>query len=130
MFKKHKNDPEVTIPQSKEMIENHLKNFEALRQAQQEKRMRAIEEEPRLEEFENYLRQHINDYIASIQPHTIELPLATYVYCCYTNIKQIITRNDYPGDKDFKNWFIKKDIGYIREIISHEIGIYIQLCHH
>lgn len=130
MFKKHKNDSEVTNLQSKEMIENHLKNFEALRQTQREKRMRDIEEEPRLEEFENYLRQHINDYIASIPPHTIELPLATYVYCCYTNIKQIITRNDYPGDKDFQNWFIKKNIGYIREIISCEIGMYIRLCHH
>lgn len=93
-----------------------------------EYRQKRIEENPRLEEFENIVKQYVNDYIIyQIQEagkrDKVWNPTMDSVYFCYTRIKGQLMFND---DKEFREWYIKTDISEIRQIISHEISMYMQ----
>lgn len=97
-------------------------------QLSEEYRRKKLEEFPRLEEFENIVKQYVNDYIAfqsksySDQGLTWN-PTTDSIYFCYTRIKGQLPFNE---DKEFRDWYIKTNISEIRRIISHEIGTYIE----
>jgi len=93
-----------------------------------EYRQKKLEEFPRLEEFENIVKQYTNDYIVlqikSFGEHgKTWSPTIDSVYFCYTRIKRELIFND---DKEFRDWYVKTDIADIRRIISQEICAYIQ----
>lgn len=94
----------------------------------EECRQKKLEEFPRLEEFENIVKQYTNDYIV-LQIKTFGehgktwRPTIDSVYFCYTRIKKELIFND---DKEFRDWYVKTDIADIRRIISQEIYAYIQ----
>ena len=93
-------------------------------------RQKKLEETPRLEEFENIVKQYINDYI-TFQVHTASpaewAPTIDSIYFCYSRIKGQINGVTFTGDNEFREWFNKEPIEDIRNIISQEIAIFIRI---
>lgn len=129
-YRKHK-DPEFN-PQS--IIEPSNTNtpepidMNKVYQLSAEYRQKKLEETPRLEEFENTVRQYVNDYIvyqtnSAGTQGKVWNPTLDSIYFCYTRIKNELIFNT---DKEFRDWFAKTSIEDIRRIISHEISTYIQ----
>lgn len=93
----------------------------------EEYRKKKLEETPRLEEFENMVRQYVNDYIV-YQTKQFYMqgkswnPTTDSVYFCYTRIKDQLMFND---DKEFREWYNKTNISEIRQIISNELSMYM-----
>lgn len=93
-------------------------------------RQKKLEETPRLEEFENIVKQYINDYITfqvRAAAHAEWAPTIDSIYFCYSRIKGQINGDTFTGDKEFREWFNKEPIEDIRNIISQEIAIFMRI---
>lgn len=95
-------------------------------------RQKKLEETPRLEEFENIIKQYINDYITfQVSQHAAALrewsPTIDSIYFCYSRIKGQINGVTFTGDKEFREWFNKEPIEDIRDIISREISMFMHI---
>lgn len=95
-------------------------------------RQQKIKETPRLEEFENIVKQYINDYItfqvSQYAKSNMEWsPTIDSVYFCYSSIKGQINGVLFTGDKEFREWFNKEPIDDIRNIIAQEITIFTHI---
>lgn len=130
-FLKHRKDPERNNQPVIEPGNTHVPepvDMCKLYQISAEHRQKRLEETPRLEEFENIVKQYVNDFIV-FQTNAFEAqgktwnPTIDSVYFCYTRIKKELMLND---DKEFRDWYVKTDIADIRQIISREICAYIQ----
>lgn len=130
-FKHNKHaDPELA-GQSKDKQDNIPEpiNFCELTQLAHDMHQRKLEENPRLDEFENIVKQYVNDFIV-FQTNSYAsrgktwYPTTDSVYFCYTYIKGQLMLNE---DKEFREWFLKTNISEIRQIISCEISGYIRL---
>lgn len=119
-----KETPECSTKQVPDMI-----NFVTIQKMTEEAMAKKLEENPRLEEFENIVQQYTNDYITfQIEQHNKRgidwFPTTDSVYFCYTHINRYINGCTYTGDKEFRNWFNKEPISDIRQLISRELSIY------
>lgn len=131
-FKHNKHaDPELA-GQSMDKRDNNIPepiNICELTQLAHEMHQRKLEENPRLDEFENIVKQYVNDFIV-FQTNSFAsggktwYPTTDSVYFCYTRIKGQLMLNE---DKEFRDWFLKTNISEIRQIISHEISTYMEL---
>ena len=104
-------------------------NFMAMQKMTEEARAKKLEENPRLEEFENIVLQYTNDYITfQIEQHnkrgTDWMPTTDSIYFCYTRIKALVNGRTYTGSEEFRNWFNNEPISDIRQLISRELSIY------
>jgi len=95
-------------------------------------RQQKIKETPRLEEFENIVKQYINDYItfqvSQYAKSNMEWsPTIDSIYFCYSRIKGQINGVTFTGDKEFREWFNKESIEDIRNIIAQEITTFIHI---
>lgn len=95
-------------------------------------RQKKLEETPRLEEFENIVKQYINDYITfQVSQHAAAhmdwSPTIDSIYFCYSRIKGQINGVIFTGDKEFREWFNKEPIEDIRNIISREIARFMNI---
>lgn len=131
-FKHHKyQDPEFMGRSTVESDNNISEpiNFCELTQLARDIHQRKLEENPRLDEFENIVKQYINDFIV-FQTNSfasrgkIWYPTIDSVYFCYTYIKGQLVLNE---DKEFRDWFLKTNVSEIRQIISGEISKYMEL---
>ena len=98
----------------------------------EEARQKKLNETPRLEEFENIVKQYINDYITfqvsrHVDAHMEWTPTVDSIYFCYSRIKGLINGVTFTGDKEFREWFNKEPIDDIRNIISQEIARFMQI---
>ncbi len=131
-FKHHKyQDPEFMGRSTVESDNNISEpiNFCELTQLACDIHQRKLEENPRLDEFENIIKQYVNDFIVfQIDSSTFKgktwYPTTDSVYFCYTYIKGQLMLNE---DKEFREWFNKTSVSEIRQIISSEISQYIRL---
>lgn len=101
--------------------------FESVYRITSECRRQKLEENPRLMEFENIVRQCVNDYIVSQitayhENDKVWIPSIESVYMCYAYIRNLPV---FDTDKEFQVWYNRTDISEIRFIISHELNIYI-----
>lgn len=131
-FKHHKHaDPELA-GQSMDEPDNNISepiNFCELTQLACDIHQRKLEENPRLDEFENIVKQYVNDFIvfqinSSASGGKTWYPTTDSVYFCYTYIKGQLMLNE---DDEFRGWFNKTSVSEIRQIISSEISQYIRL---
>ena len=98
----------------------------------EENRQQKIKETPRLEEFENIVKQYINDYITfQVSRHVASnmewSPTIDSIYFCYSRIKGQINGVTFTGDKEFREWFNNESIEDIRNIIAQEITTFIHI---
>lgn len=131
-FKHHKRqDPEIMEQSAIEPDDINAPkpiNICELTQLAHEIHQRKLEENPRLDEFENIVKQYVNDFIV-FQTNSFAsrgktwYPTTDSVYFCYTRIKGQLMLNE---DKEFRDWFLKTNISEIRHIISHEISEYME----
>lgn len=132
-FKHHKRqDPEIMEQSAIEPDDINTPkpiNIYELTQLARDIHQRKLEENPRLDEFENIVKQHVNDFIV-FQTNSYAsggkawYPTTDSVYFCYTYIKGQLMLNE---DKEFREWFLKTNISEIRQIILHEISKYMEL---
>lgn len=97
-------------------------------------RQQKIKKTPRLEEFENIVKQYINDYITfqvsqHVAAHVDWSPTIDSIYFCYSRIKGQINgiNGVITGDEEFREWFNKEPIEDIRNIISQEITRFMNI---
>ena len=91
-----------------------------------------IKKTPRLEEFENIVKQYINDYItfqiSQYAKSNMEWnPTIDSIYFCYSYINVQINGVLFTGDKEFREWFNKEPIEDIRNIIAQEITAFTHI---
>ena len=132
-FKHHKHqDPEIMEQSAIDPDDNNIPepiNICELTQLAHEMRQRKLEKNPRLDEFENMVKQYVNDFIvfqtnSFVSGGKAWYPTTDSVYFCYTRIKGQLMLNE---DKEFREWFLKTNISEIRQIISCEISRYMEL---
>lgn len=95
-------------------------------------RQQKIKKTPRLEEFENIVKQYINDYItfqiSQYAKSNMEWnPTIDSIYFCYSYINVQINGVLFTGDKEFREWFNKEPIEGIRNIIAQEITAFTHI---